>query len=179
MSEKKTINPTRLKKAMGFSGLNQKQLAEKTGVSRGYVNSLLNQKNCGKKQQINTIKLLADALGTSINFLTGDSKYLNSEEEQKAYARKQRFENRTQKKNKQETLDSLKLFLKIYDIKLTFDDNMKTFTIVDADNKEIEKNADIELLNGLVNMFINLYQVGMDIISCYFDDGIYLKQLSY
>ncbi|MEY1090516.1 helix-turn-helix domain-containing protein [Morganella morganii] len=59
--------PQRLKHAMKVAGLTQKELAERAGVSQGFVSKLATGKTTDSRNIY--IKLIADALGVSFGWL--------------------------------------------------------------------------------------------------------------
>lgn len=59
--------PQRLKHAMKAAGLTQKELAERAGVSQGFVSKLATGKTTDSRNIY--IKLIADALGVSFGWL--------------------------------------------------------------------------------------------------------------
>ncbi|RUT66363.1 hypothetical protein CKG00_08125 [Morganella morganii] len=63
----KSSLPQRLKRAMKAAGLTQKELAERAGVSQGFVSKLATGKTTDSRNIY--IKLIADALGVSFGWL--------------------------------------------------------------------------------------------------------------
>lgn len=56
------LDKNKMQLIMAQNGLNQKDLSEKAGYSRGYVSMLINGKNCQPK----TINRLSCALGVNV-----------------------------------------------------------------------------------------------------------------
>jgi transcriptional regulator with XRE-family HTH domain len=63
-----TIFPTRLKAAREMRGLNQDQLAERSGLQSSAVSHF---ETGGRKPSFDNLKRLADALGVSTDYLLG------------------------------------------------------------------------------------------------------------
>ena len=169
MSNNRKIISQRLRIALRRSGMNQTQLSEKAGVTREYINSLLNDRTGTKNQQLAVIESIAAALGVSKSYLTGEQQHLTNEIEEAA-------QNAIEENKRKYKKTKMKDFLKIYGIEMHHDKKEGLYILVDADNRVVWKGCSTESLTGLFNMIENLYKVGSDIISCFFKD-VYIDEI--